>query len=102
MDEWLGWGYRKILAKHGWGPCTESRRKTRWPRLRNQNHGPEVGTATQCHSKRAALKAHKCERVVVVQFEKGESEGEEDPAPRGTLRPSTGWFPEEGVLRNDS
>ena len=87
--EWRGWGYRKIKAKHGWGPA--DREATRVALLspnpiasvripgRYEYHGPEYrGQAN-------AL----CVRVVVVDYEKSEDlelrPGYEDLPPAGIV-----------------
>jgi hypothetical protein len=82
MDLWDGWGWRHIQAKHGWNGLDreETELALDTPQIPVERPGgkwlysvvdPEPG-----------LEGVKCERRMVVKFEKGK---EEDPAPLGIV-----------------
>lgn len=84
--EWRGWGYRKIQAKHGWG--SDDLEATRvalldpTPELdptiagRYRYVGPEYPGRSEA----------RCQRVVVVEYERNQEEIQADaPAPAGIV-----------------
>jgi hypothetical protein len=79
-DDWGGWGYRHIAAKHGWGP--EDVDGTL------QTLASPVTTVQVSASRRRFFginyrqRGAFCRRVVVVEYERGtDSEGNPDPEP---------------------
>lgn len=86
LDLWGGWGYRHIVAKHGWSALdreeTELALATGTPKpaggLKYRYETPEIAKG---------VGNVPCTRVVIVQFETGKDPQteEEDPAPRGVV-----------------
>lgn len=86
LDDWGGWGYRHILAKHGWSALdreeTELALSTGTPISQGgglyRYETPEIANG---------IGGVECTRRVVVQFETGldPETDEEDPAPRGIV-----------------
>lgn len=76
LDNWDGWGYRKIQAKHGWGPsdAAATRETLLTPWKTSKQEEPAGSTSLRFtgfeYSRGGAL----CRRVVVVEFGSADSE----------------------------
>jgi hypothetical protein len=87
LDQWGGWGYRKIVAKHSWNALdraeTENALLSGTPELA----GNGFDWLYKAHDEDPGTGGVGCERVVVVGLEIGEDPEtkEENPAPRGII-----------------
>jgi hypothetical protein len=85
LDDWGGWGWRHIAAKHGWSSLdleeTELALTAGTPQATSKK-GKFVYEVPDATSGKGEVT---CARRVVVDFDIGETEEVEDPAPRGIV-----------------
>jgi hypothetical protein len=85
LDLWGGWGYRHILAKHGWSAL--DREETAQALIDDVTPILEPNGLWKYEDfvPTPGLEGVECARTVLVEFETGEDGGVPDPAPRGIV-----------------
>jgi hypothetical protein len=84
-DLWSGWGYRHILAKHGWSALDREETEAALVDDLTPLKEPNGLWKYETFDPTAGLEGTECVRTVLVDFEKGERHGVPDPAPRGIV-----------------
>lgn len=85
LDLWGGWGYRHILAKHGWSALDREETEAALINDVAPIQEPNGLWKYESFDPTAGLEGVECVRTVLVDFEKGEEGGVPDPAPRGIV-----------------
>lgn len=87
--EWRGWGYRKIKAKHGWGPDDLEATRVALLDAAPKPHPKVPGRAIYQGPEYAGRNGARCRRLVVVDHEFTEDDAGA-PNPAGIIT-SFGW-----------
>ncbi|GEM_PF-5950555 len=81
VDSWDGWGYRHIVAKHGWSPLDKVETALALEGDLSPSEGKNGNFVYELPDLAEGLGGVACTRVVVVDFDADET----DPAPRGIV-----------------
>lgn len=81
VDNWLGWGYRHINAKHGWSAADDAETQNALSTDLGPLHEPNGNWLYTAEDSTGGVGGVSCIRNVVVDFETGEG----DPRPRGIV-----------------
>jgi hypothetical protein len=76
--DWRGWGYRKIVAKHGWGP--DDLEATRIALLNGspEPHAAIPGRYRYLGPEYGGRAGARCRRMVIVEYERNQEEIEKN------------------------
>jgi hypothetical protein len=80
-DDWLGWGWRKIAAKHGWSELDRSETQLALTEAAPVPAPDDSGNWDYILPVDPGAGGVSCERIVAVDFRTGDG----DPAPRGIV-----------------